>query len=87
MEGIVPTVIRWKNGRHLAHTLSVSKISLLDIQAFHPDAGTLMDSLTSIGFKGNFSAKKNKVNEKPVLKATLKYPNEVVTLKSEITGG
>lgn len=87
MQGIAPTIIQWKNDRHPAHTLSDSGISLLNIEALHPDADALMDSLTSIGFKGNFSAKKTGVNERPVLKATLKCPNGVVTLESEITGG
>jgi hypothetical protein len=86
MQGIAPTIIQWKNDRHPAHTLSDSGISLLNIEAFHPDPDALMDSLTSIGFKGNFSAKKTGVNERPVLKATLKCPNGVITLESEITG-
>jgi hypothetical protein len=34
----------------------------LNIEALHPDADALTDSLTSIGFKGNFSAKKTGVN-------------------------
>jgi hypothetical protein len=87
MQGIAPTIIQWKNDRHPAHTLSDSNISLLNIEAFHPDADTLIDSLTSIGFKGNFSAKKIAVNENPVLNATLKCPNGLVTLESEITAG
>lgn len=83
MQGIAPTIIQWKDDRHPAQNLSASEISLLNIQAFHQRASTLIDSLASIGFQGNFSAKEIGASDKPMLRVSLKCPKGVITFESQ----
>jgi len=85
MQGIAPTIIQWNNDRHPAQNLSDSKISLLNIEAFHQEAAALIDTLDSIGFEGNFSVNEIGANENPLLRVSLKCPKGVVTFESKFT--
>ena len=75
LQGIAPTIIQWKGIQHPAKDLQDSLVSLIDIEAFHPDAFALNHSLTAIGYHGQFLADPIASNSRSLLRVTLKGPN------------
>ena len=82
MQGIAPAIIQWQREKHPVKDLPASHVSLLKIEAFHPDANTLNSALTAIGFQGEFSAETIGSYEKPSLTATLETRTRVVRFES-----
>jgi hypothetical protein len=81
--GIAPSLIQW-----LSETPSFSKLpdsgcSLICIEGFHQKNEIINETLQSIGFNGNFSAKKIEPSCKPYLIAYIQTPNGTIKLKSQ----
>ncbi|HYK46774.1 MAG TPA: VOC family protein [Parafilimonas sp.] len=74
LQGIAPTIIQWRGIHHPAKDLPDSKVSLVNIEAFHPEATLLNDSLNAMNYRGKFLAEPIQSNSKPLLRVTLNGP-------------
>ncbi|MFO1001643.1 MAG: VOC family protein [Planctomycetaceae bacterium] len=54
-DGIAPSVIQWKGEIHPASRLSDSNISLVRLEARHPQARKINDWLANAGFEGTLN--------------------------------
>jgi hypothetical protein len=77
-DGIVPSVIQWKGETPPASRLPDSSVSLIQLEARHPQAGHINDWLTSAGFEGALNLQAPTDNSSIELNALLQTPSGVV---------
>ena len=76
--GIVPSIIQWNGETHPASRLSDSNLSLVRLEARHPQATNINDWLVSAGFAGSFDLQAARDSTSIELTALLQTPNGVV---------
>ena len=77
-DGIVPSVIQWKGETHPASRLPDSDISLIRLEARHPQAMNINDWLASSGFAGSLNLQAPADETSIEFTALLQTPNGVV---------
>lgn len=77
-DGIVPSVIQWKGETHPASRLPDSNISLVRLEARHPQATNINDWLESAGFHRSLDLQTAVDSTSIELIALLQTPNGVV---------
>ena len=82
LQGVAPTIIQWRGIYHPAKDLPDSNVSLVHIEAFHPDADLLNEALKSIGFDGQFSVRTTGLKEKPILLVTVEKAGKIISFES-----
>jgi hypothetical protein len=80
--GIAPSLIQWLSERHPSSKLPDSGCSLIRIEGFHQENKIINETLQSIGFNGNFSAKNIEQSNKPYLIAYIQTPDGIIKLES-----
>jgi len=79
LQGIAPTIVQWKGIQHPAKDLPDSHVSLVNIEAFHPE---LNESLSAMRYRGKFLSEPVASNSKPLLRVTLNSPNGLAVFES-----
>lgn len=77
-DGIAPSVIQWKGQIHPASSLPDSNVSLVRLEARHPQARTINDWLASAGFEGSLNLQAPVDNTSFEFTALLETPKGVV---------
>ena len=80
-DGIAPSVIQWKGETHPASRLPDSHVSLIGLEAQHPDAQRINAWLSSAGFEGPLSIQSPLDNATIELTALLQTPRGVVRFR------
>ena len=80
-DGIAPSVIQWKGETHPASRLPDSHVSLIGLEAQHPDAQRINTWLSSAGFEGPLSIQSPLDNATIELTALLQTPKGVVRFR------
>ena len=80
-DGIAPSVIQWKGETHPASRLPDSDVSLIRLEAQHPDAQRINAWLSSAGFEGSLSIQSPLDNATIELTALLQTPKGVVRFR------
>ena len=80
-DGIAPSVIQWKGETHPASRLSNSHVSLIRLEAQHPDSQRINNWLARAGFEGSLSIQAPQDNSSIELTAVLQTPNGVVRFR------
>jgi hypothetical protein len=81
-DGIAPSLIQWMNEPHPASRIPYGGCSLIRIEAFHPDATAINDTLHTIGLNGNYSISLTGYMERPFLVAYIQTPNGICKFES-----
>ena len=77
-DGIVPSVIQWKDEAHPASRLRVSNHSLIRLEARHPQAGNINNWLADAGFTGSLNLQPPMDNTSIELTALVQTPDGIV---------
>ncbi len=80
-DGIVPSVIQWKGDTDPASRLPDSSVSLIQLEARHPQAGNINDWLTSAGFEGALNLQAPTDEASISLTASFQTPKGVVRFR------
>ena len=80
-DGIVPSVIQWKGETHPASRLPDSSVSLIQLEARHPQARNINDWLTSSGFEGSLDLQVPTDEASIALTASFQTPKGVVRFR------
>lgn len=83
LNGICPALIQWLKEPHPATRLSDAGCTLLRLEAHHPQAAQLTETLERIGFEGAFSVSPLHSSEQPYVCAYIQTPNGVRKLTSQ----
>jgi hypothetical protein len=77
-DGLAPSVIQWKGETHPASRLPDSNLSLIRLEARHPQAKNINDWLATAGFAGSLNLQPPADNTSIEFTALLQTPDNVV---------
>lgn len=80
-DGIAPSVIQWKGETHPASRLQDSHVTLVRLEARHPEASRIRNWLDDAGFEGLLSIQTPSDNSTIELVAFLQTPNGIVQFR------
>jgi glyoxalase-like protein len=82
LDGIAPTLIEWHTEAHPATRLQDVGCSLVQLEAFHPEAPRISALLKSISVQGEISVVALPVGEQPYLAAHIETPSGLKKLRA-----
>ena len=85
MHGAAPALIQWDGDQHPAQRMEDIGCTLLELEAFHPDAASVQQLMDQIGFEGPCTVMPLEAGQTPYLIAHIQTPSGPRQLDSRKT--